>query len=127
MKSFRLTEKEMVSLAKKYPTPFVVVSLEQVAYNYRFMREHMPMVNVFYAMKANPSPKILDTMVELGASFDTASAGEIETLHKMGVPGERMIYANPVKTIGGLKTASQCGVRKFIFDDASEIAKMAEH
>ena len=52
MKSFRLTEKEMVSLAKKYPTPFVVVSLEQVAYNYRFMREHMPMVNVFYAMKA---------------------------------------------------------------------------
>ena len=127
MKSFRLTEKEMVSLAKKYPTPFVVVSLEQVAYNYRFMREHMPMVNVFYAMKANPSPKILDTMVELGASFDTASAGEIETLHKMGVPGERMIYANPVKTIGGLRTASQCGVQKFIFDDASEIAKMAEH
>ena len=126
MKSFRLTEKEMTRLAEKYPTPFVVVSLEQVAYNYRFLREHMPMVNIFYAMKANPSPKLLETMVELGASFDTASAGEIETLHRMGVSGERMIYANPVKTPVGLRAASNCGVRRFTFDDASEIPKMAE-
>lgn len=126
MNSFRLTEKEMVSLAEKYPTPFVVVSLEQIARNYRFLRQHMPMIHIFYAMKANPSSRILDTMVELGASFDTASAGEIETLHRMGVSGERIIYANPVKTPAGLRMAAHCGVRRFTFDDASEIQKMAE-
>ena len=55
-------------------------------------------VNIYYAMKANPAPRIIETLARRGASFDTASAGEIETLARMGILGTRMIYANPVKT-----------------------------
>ena len=35
MKSFRLTEDEMSLLAEKYPTPFMVMSLDRVVENYR--------------------------------------------------------------------------------------------
>ena len=125
MESFRLTQKEMNHLASKYPTPFVVISLAQVERNYEFLKSHLPRVNVYYAMKANPSPRIINLLARLGASFDTASSGEIETLSRMGIPGSRMIYANPVKIPRSIVAAHSMGVKRYTFDDASEIGKLA--
>lgn len=124
MRSFRLTNEEIQSLAARHQTPFLVISLAQVEENYRFFRRHLPRVNVYYAMKANPASRILSLLDSLGAGFDTASAGEMETLAAMGVPPVRMIYANPVKTPDGLRTAARLGVVRMTFDDADEIEKM---
>ncbi len=125
MKNFRLTEKEMNTLAERYPTPFLVASLDKVEENYQFMRRHLPRAGVFYAMKANPTPQVLQKLAALGSHFDVASAGEMEILHELGIGGEQMIYANPVKDRAGLKAAAAFGVRRFTFDDESEIDKMA--
>ena len=125
MKNFRLTEKEMNTLAERYPTPFLVASLDKVEENYQFMRRHLPRAGVYYAMKANPTPQVLQKLAALGSHFDVASAGEMEILHELGVGGEQMIYANPVKDRAGLKAAAAFGVRRFTFDDESEIDKMA--
>lgn len=125
MKSFRLTEAAVRDLAKAHGTPLLVVSRAQVEENYRFLRAHLPRVKVFYAMKANPAPCIVQALANLGASFDVASDGEMRQLAAMGVAGERMIYANPHKTLRGLETAQAVGARKFTFDSADEIAKMA--
>ena len=125
MKTFKLTEKEMNDLADKFPTPFLVASLDKIEENYRFLRKHLPRAKVFYAMKSNPTEGILRKMASLGANFDVASAGEIQQLHDMGIAGDRMIYANTVKTIHGLEIAARYGVNKFTFDDESEIAKLA--
>ncbi len=125
MKSFKLTEKEMNDLADRFPTPFLVASLDKIEENYRFLRKHLPRVKVFYAMKANPTEAILRKMASLGANFDVASDGEIRQLHGMGISGDRMIYANTVKTAPGLEAAARYGVHRFTFDDESEIAKLA--
>lgn len=125
MRSFRLTKEETELMAARHETPFLVISLAQVEENYRFFRRHLPRVNIYYAMKANPASRILALLASLGAGFDTASAGEMETLAAMGVSPERMIYANPVKTPDGLRTAFRLGVLRMTFDDAGEIEKMA--
>ena len=126
MKTFKLTKQQMEMLAEKYQTPLLMVSLEQIAQNYLFLRRHMPRVRVFYAMKANPAQPVLEKMASMGSSFDVASAGEIRRLSDMGIPGEHMIYANPVKTPASLRLAAEFGVRKFTFDCESEIYKMAQ-
>lgn len=126
MESFRLTREETETLAASHQTPFLVISLAQVERNYRFFRRHLPRVNAYYAMKANPAPRVLSLLAELGAGFDTASAGEMRMLSEVGVEGARMIYANPVKTPEGLQTAARLGVRRMTFDDANEVWKMAE-
>ena len=118
MRSFRLTKEEIEMMAARHETPFLVISLAQVEENYRFFRRHLPRVNVYYAMKANPAPRILTLLASLGAGFDTASAGEMETLAAMGVPPERMIYANPVKTPDGLRAAAGIGVVRMTFDES---------
>ncbi len=123
-KVFKLKQKAVEKLAEDYGTPLLVLSLEQVKANYECLREYMPRVKVFYAIKANPHPEILKTMIELGSSFDVASAGEIRVLHEMGVEGERFIYANPVKTGVGFKACRDCGVTRMTFDSASEIEKI---
>ena len=124
-KYFRLTKEETEALAQEYGTPLLVLSLEQIEKNYRLLRTHLPRVKVFYAIKANPHRRILELMRDLGSNFDVASDGEIMELSSLGVDGSRMIYANPMKTVNGLRACRNAGVGKMTFDSAGEIDKMA--
>lgn len=126
MQGFQLTQAAVEKLAAAYGSPLLVLSTEEIKRNYLLLKKYLPRVRVFYAIKANPDLHILRTMQELGSSFDVASAGEIELLHDLGVAGEQMIYANPVKTKAGLKACSSCQVTKMTFDSASEITKLQE-
>lgn len=123
-KIFQIDKTDVERLAAEYGSPLLVLSLEQVKQNYELLKKYMPRVAVHYAIKANPHPEILRVMKEMCSCFDVASDGEIRTLHDMGVEGERMIYANPVKTGVGLRACNECGVHKMTFDSASEIAKI---
>lgn len=124
-KYFRLNKEETEALAQEYGTPLLVLSLEQIEKNYRLLRTHLPRVKVFYAIKANPHRRILELMRDLGSNFDVASDGEIMELSSLGVDGSRMIYANPMKTVNGLRACRNAGVVKMTFDSAGEIDKMA--
>ena len=124
-KYFRLNKEETEALAQEYGTPLLVLSLEQIEKNYRLLRTHLPRVKVFYAIKANPHMRILELMRDLGSNFDVASDGEIMELSSLGVDGGRMIYANPMKTVNGLRACRNAGVGKMTFDSAGEIDKMA--
>ncbi len=124
-KYFQLNRQETEALAQAYGTPLLVLSLEQIEKNYNLLRTHMPRVKVFYAIKANPHRRILELMRDLGSNFDVASDGEIMELASLGIAGSRMIYANPMKTVNGLRACSTAGVSKMTFDSAGEIDKMA--
>ena len=124
-KYFRLNKEETEALAQEYGTPLLVLSLEQIEKNYRLLCTHLPRVKVFYAIKANPHRRILELMRDLGSNFDVASDGEIMELSSLGVDGSRMIYANPMKTVNGLRACRNAGVGKMTFDSAGEIDKMA--
>ena len=123
---FQLAREDVDKLAAEYGSPLLVLSLAQVEANYRRLRRYLPRVRVHYAMKANPHPEILRTMIKLGSSFDVASDGEIRLLNSMGVKGEMMIYANPMKTGGGLRACTECHVNRMTFDSKSELEKIAK-
>lgn len=122
---FRLNNKQARALAKQYGTPLLVVSTDEVEKNYTFLQKHLPNVKLYYAVKANPEPNIVRTLARLGACFDVASDGEMAYLRDMGIDGERMIYANPIKTMRGLAMARKTKIRTMTFDNISEIDKMA--
>lgn len=127
MRSFLLSENEMNELCRRQATPFLVLSTDKAAENYAFLRRHLPRAGIYYAIKANPHPSVLKRLASMGSHFDVASAGEMEMLHEAGVDGSRMIYANPVHDERGLKAAAHLGVKRFTFDDVSEIAKIAKY
>ncbi|MDB5441288.1 MAG: Orn/DAP/Arg decarboxylase 2 [Caulobacteraceae bacterium] len=83
--------------------------------------------DVFYAVKANPSPWVIETLVKNGVrSFDVASVPEIELVSQYA-PGSRMAFMHPVKSRQSIaKAYFDHGVRTFSLDSHEELAKILE-
>lgn len=123
---FQLGEEAVNKLAENFETPLLVLSIEQIEKNYKFLQKYLPQVKIHYAMKANPDLRILERLAELGSCFDVASDGEIRTLSELGIDGSRLIYANPIKTNAGFRACSAANVTRMTFDSESEITKIAQ-
>jgi len=83
------------------------------------------MVEPFYAVKCNPNPAILHTLERLGTGFDCASRDEIDRCLDMGVPPEKLIFANPCKLESHILHAKMRNVKKMTFDNEDEVIKIA--
>jgi ornithine decarboxylase len=83
--------------------------------------------DVLYAVKANPSPWVIDTLVANGVrGFDVASMPEIE-LVTARAPDAKLAYMHPVKSRASIAQAYfDYGVRTFALDDLDELDKMLE-
>ncbi|MGZ5993949.1 MAG: type III PLP-dependent enzyme [Caulobacteraceae bacterium] len=83
--------------------------------------------DVFYAVKANPSPWVIKTLAKEGIrAFDVASIPEIELVAKHA-PGSRMAFMHPVKSRKAISEAYfDHGVRTFSLDTHEELAKIQD-
>lgn len=83
--------------------------------------------DVFYAVKANPSPWVIEALVNAGVnSFDVASVPEIE-LVAQHAPGARMAFMHPVKSRKAIAEAyHRHGVKTFSLDTHEELQKILE-
>lgn len=106
-------------------TPFLVFDLDVMETNYRRLRELMPVAEVFYAVKANPAPEILERLVKLGSSFDAASVREVEYCLAAGASPERVSYGNTIKKEADIACAREQGVDLYAFDSLAELKKLA--
>ena len=112
--------------ANNLETPFVVVDLDIVVDRYRQLAEALPMAEIFYAIKANPAPAILELLVSLGSSFDVASPAEVDMCLAAGADPSRISYGNTVKKRRDITYAYERGVRLFAFDCDAELDKLIE-
>jgi ornithine decarboxylase len=81
--------------------------------------------DTLYAVKCNPEPAVLRALWDGGVRhFDCASAGEVALVRTM-FPDAHIAFMHPVKARGAIREAfARHGVRDFVFDDASELAKI---
>ncbi|KAI3914053.1 hypothetical protein MKW98_010865 [Papaver atlanticum] len=104
--------------------PFYVLDLGKIVTLMDKWNHSLPSVKPFYAVKCNPEPALLGTLALLGANFDCASKGEIETVLALGVSPDRIVYANPCKSESHIKYAATVGVNLTTFDSIDEVEKM---
>lgn len=107
------------------PTPCLVIDLDVVAEKFTALRTALAEASVYYAVKANPDPRILRLLAALGSNFDVASPAEIELCLRAGVPPQRLSYGNTIKKRADIAHAYDLGVRLFAFDSAAELDKLA--
>jgi ornithine decarboxylase len=81
--------------------------------------------DTLYAVKCNPEPAVLRALWAGGVRhFDCASAGEVALVRTMFADAH-IAFMHPVKARGAIREAfARHGVRDFVFDDASELAKI---
>jgi len=123
-------------LAREHGTPIFVIDHAKVRENYREFKEHMPDVQVYYAVKANSNPEIITTLFAMGCSFDVASMPEFMIVYEIikDMPDrerqdwiwDKIIYANTIKPIETLEALDQ--YKPLVtFDNSYELAKIQKH
>lgn len=107
-------------------TPLLVVDRGIVRHKYEELKKAFNKANIYYALKANPHRRIVRLLLELGAGFEISSREELSLLLNQGVPPQRLISSNPVKTEGFIRVAYESGVEFLAFDSYAEAEKLAK-
>ena len=130
-----MTLKQLQSLAKTHGTPLVVIDHNIIRKNYAEFKKHLPKVQCYYAVKANPAPEIVRTLYKAGASFDVASLPEFLAVYEniKDLPAkerqdfiwDKIIYANPTKPKETLRELDQ--YKPLVtYDNLAELKKIKQ-
>jgi ornithine decarboxylase len=111
-------------LSQTYPTPFLVLSPLRIIKSINTLRENLPGVKIFYAMKSNPNPAILQIIKNLVDGIDVASFGESSVCREVGISSDNIIHTNPVKKETDLESSVKQGINWFVLDNMEEIKKI---
>ncbi|MBA0916792.1 MAG: type III PLP-dependent enzyme [Nitrosomonadaceae bacterium] len=112
------------ALQKGYSKPFLLVDSSIVRTKVRRFKAAMPRVHPHYAVKANPDPRVLKTLIEEGVGFEIASIAELDLLLTLGVAPAEIYYSNPMKSRAYLEYAAAKGVEWYVLDSVEELRKI---
>lgn len=106
--------------------PVALVRLAPVAVAARWFQDNLK-ADVFYAVKANPSRWVIETLIEAGVTgFDVASLNEVELVRSVS-PDARLAFMHPVKSRAAITSAYfDHGVRTFSLDCHEELEKILD-
>ena len=111
-------------LVRQHGSPLLIVYREKLLQQLARLREQLPGVSHYYAIKAFPHEDILKTLADAGANFDVASAGEVEMLQKLNISGRRTIHTHPIKKDTEIRAALRGGSTTFVVDNIEELRKL---
>lgn len=109
--------------AERFGTPTYVYAEATVRERCRLLAaalDGLP-TRLLYALKANPTPALLEIIAGEGFGFDAVSLGEVALLRALGVPEDRVLFTTTSTTDAELDAAAEAGVLLNL-DDAERIA-----
>jgi diaminopimelate decarboxylase len=109
----------------EHGTPFYAYDLDVMSRQADALRAVLPsVVDVAYAVKANPALAVVAHLGDLGLGADVASAGELELAHRAGIPPERIVMTGPGKRDAELEAAVALGIRAITVESPRELARL---
>jgi ornithine decarboxylase len=131
-----MNRSELARIVGKHGTPVVVIDHETIRRNYASFKRHLPKVQAYYAVKANPAPEIVRTLYRAGGSFDVASLPEFMLVYanvrrlaagaRQDFVWDKIVYANPIKPQETLAVLDR--YRPLVtYDNPAELTKLRKH
>jgi len=114
-------------IKKLKPTePVYCIRRESIKLSSKYFLNKFP-GKILYAVKTNPNPFVLKTIVESGINnFDVASIKEIETIKKIS-PNAKCSYMHTVKSRENINEAYfKHGIKAYSLDTKDELIKIIE-
>ncbi|MBL8145562.1 MAG: type III PLP-dependent enzyme [Anaerolineae bacterium] len=109
------------------PTPSLTLDFAVINDHYYRFLEAYPGADVFYAVKANANPDVIQYVVNHGGGLEIASLAELELSLRAGAHGDRIICSNPIKNPLFLRRMAEAGVYAVVVDSTYEVEKVAQH
>ncbi|OHU86056.1 MULTISPECIES: PLP-dependent decarboxylase [Pseudoalteromonas] len=101
-------------------TPFFVYDLDGLLSHLKPLTEQS-VVKLWYAVKANPLSKVIQTLDQAGFDFDVASSGELDQVIRQGVCPSRVLNTGPAKSKRQIQHFLSQGVRTFVAESHNQV------
>jgi diaminopimelate decarboxylase len=125
LRSGRLAGLGADELAERFGTPFYAYDLDVIERQADALRAVLPpVVDIAYAVKANPALAVVAHMAQLGLGADVASGGELELAIRAGVTPDRIVMTGPGKRDAELEAAVTAGIRAVTVESVGELARL---
>jgi len=109
-------------IAADIVTPFYAYDLGVARKKYEMLREALPtQVEIHYAIKANPHPRVVQFFRDLGCGFDVASSGELQVVLDAGADPLTIGFAGPGKREFEIRAACQAGIGSLNAESEDEL------
>ena len=125
------TLKNLRHLVSKFPShsgSVTVVSPSRINAQWLQWQSKLPSVKPFYAVKCNPEPALLQSLIFRGAHFDCASIREVhdvrQHLPSSNYSGSMILYAHPMKSERDIRTIDTLGIKTTVVDSVEECTKL---
>lgn len=106
--------------------PYCIVDTTKITQAHSTWKKWLPEVDIYYAVKCNPNPVLLNHIHSLGIQFDCASKKEIQEVEKIA-PASSILFAHPMKIPDHISYACEKGVPTLVFDSISELYKIKQY
>jgi ornithine decarboxylase len=120
--------RQLVSSFPKASGSVTVLSKSRIDTQWSTWKKTLPAITPFYAVKCNPEPYLLQTLMNHGANFDCASLREVYDIQKCVRPYEmglsEILYAHPMKSERDIQTIGSHGIQTTVVDSVEECEKL---
>jgi ornithine decarboxylase len=129
-------KEELLKLVEQHGTPLFILDHDKIRENYRTFKKHLPRVQCYYAVKANSTQQIIETLFKEGSSFDVASYNEFMQVYqyikhfdkkdKKHFVWDKIIFSNTIKDKTTLSKIKQ--YKPLVtYDNRDELKKLKDH
>ena len=119
--NYMINKDVILKESKKYDS-FYLYDEKTILQHIDILKKDFDNVEFLYSIKANPNPKILDTIFSQGFGADAASLGEVILSKKHGLKKDQIYYSTPGKTLKDIEKAIDDSV--IIADSINEVYKI---
>lgn len=120
--------RQLVSSFPKASGSVTVISKSRINTQWQTWKKTFPTITPFYAVKCNPEPRLLQTLINHGANFDCASLREVYDVQKCVKPYDMgasdILYAHPMKSERDVQTIGALGIQTTVVDSVEECEKL---
>lgn len=120
--------RQLVSSFPKASGSVTVLSKPRIDTQWSMWKKTFPTITPYYAVKCNPEPFLIQTLMNHGANFDCASLREVYDVEKCVRPYDMqasdILYAHPMKSERDIQTIGPLGIKTTVVDSVEECEKL---
>ncbi|MFI9407026.1 type III PLP-dependent enzyme [Nocardia sp. NPDC052316] len=121
-----MTGGRYTDLIREYGTPLYVYDLRRIRSSCAALRTILPAGSrLYYSLKANPHPDIVQCLLDQGCDVEVSSEGEIDAAHAAGADAAQVLFTGPGKTRSAVSHALRTGVQRFSIESAADLDRVA--
>ena len=107
-----------------------VLSKSRIESQWHTWAKALPTIKPYYAVKCNPEPLLLKTLIDKGANFDCASLREVHDVRACNtaydMPKPEILYAHPLKSERDIRVIGENHIHPTVVDSGEECDKLTK-